>query len=106
MSNLISKEVESEDEFVLILGENLSGGSDAMEFQSRVNEILKNGNKKIVLDLSNIKIINSSGLGMIVATHSNLKKDSAALFLRNIPQKVDELIKMTHLDKVLKIESK
>jgi anti-sigma B factor antagonist len=105
MSNLITNEKIENNEAIIELSDSLIGGSDAMSFQSRLTEIVKSGTTSIKLDLHNVETINSSGLGMIVAAHSNLRKDNASLILTKIPAKVAELIKMTHLDKVLKIES-
>lgn len=105
MSKLIFQENIEADQATLTLGESLTGGSEAMAFQNRLSEIVKSGVTNISLDLGKVETINSSGLGMIVAAHSNLRKDNASLKIKNIPSKVDELIKMTHLDKVLKIES-
>jgi anti-sigma B factor antagonist len=100
MSNLITNEKIENNEAIIELSDSLIGGSDAMSFQSRLTEIVKSGTTSIKLDLHNVETINSSGLGMIVAAHSNLRKDNASLILTKIPAKVAELIKMTHLDSV------
>ncbi len=88
----------------LILNKSLLGGSDAIEFQKELNMILNSDNPEVViLDLSKVEQINSSGLGMLVASNSNLLKNKKKLVLINLSAKVQELVKMTHLDKVLNI---
>lgn len=103
MSEIIISEEIKGNGAIIKLGESLSGGSQAMTFQTRLNELVSNGIKKIAVNLEDVKIINSSGLGMIVSAHSTIRKDGASLVIANLPEKVKELIEMTHLDKVLKI---
>lgn len=104
-TNLIIEKNQPKSGFIqLILNKSLIGGNDALEFQTELNNILSSDNPDtLILDLSMVEQINSSGLGMLVAANSNVLKKKKSLILTNLPPKVKELVKMTHLDKVLKI---
>lgn len=104
-NNIILEKITPKNGFIqLVLNKSLLGGSDAIEFQKEINNILISENPEvIILDLSKVEQINSSGLGMLVASNSNILKNNKKLILINLSAKVQELVKMTHLDKVLNI---
>jgi len=56
--------------------------------------------KTIVLDLSNVTYLDSSGLGALVGLWVSAKKDGCELKLISLSQRVKELLHLTSLDKV------
>lgn len=82
------------------LGENIQGGKEALDFSSKLFEISEKEYKCLVVNLQNVKIMNSSGLGMLVSALNTLKKKEIKMVLTNIPDKIDNLLKMTHLNQV------
>ena len=90
------------ENLIIHLGEEVVGGSSALEFQNHLNEAL-DSIKLVIIDLSKVDKINSSGLGMLVAAHTTVNKVDKNLVLCSVPDKVLNLITMTHLDKVLTI---
>lgn len=103
--NVILEKLYPKEGFIqYILNKSLLGGSDALEFQNELNEVLKSEEPNIIIfDLAKTEQINSSGLGMLVASNSIVQRNGKSLILINLPTKVKELVRMTHLDKVLKI---
>jgi anti-sigma B factor antagonist len=89
----------------IMLGEKVLGGNDAMNFSSRLHELFDKDVECLVADLRNVELINSSGLGMLVSGLSTLRKQNIRFALANVPSKVMNLLKMTHLDKVFNIYS-
>lgn len=85
------------------LGESVLGGNDALEFSEIIEDLRQKGIKLIVADLKNVNVMNSSGLGMLVSSLSNLKNQEVAFVLSSVPKKVMSLLEMTHLDKVFNI---
>ncbi|MDA3844899.1 MAG: STAS domain-containing protein [Candidatus Kapabacteria bacterium] len=83
--------------------EQALGGNDALIFATKLDELRQDKFKHIIVDLSNVKLMNSSGLGMLVGGLSTLKKYDITMSLAAVPDKVNELLKMTHLDEVFKI---
>lgn len=106
MSNENTYQLENYNGAALIrLSENVTGGSDALDFQNAVNEAAAGDYSKILIDLSQVQIMNSSGLGMLVAAHTSTKKFEKDIVFCNLSDKVNSLIEMTHLNKVLNISS-
>lgn len=88
------------DVAVIELKEKVLGGNDALEFAVKLDEIIRAAAKTVIIDLKNVEIMNSSGLGMLVSTLSTLKKHDMKMMLASVPQKIDSLLKMTHLNQV------
>ncbi len=86
---------------VVELPEKVLGGGSALAFSDYTNSLKTSGFKFLVLDLCKVQLMNSSGLGMIVSAYTTLKKDSIELILINVPEKIQKLLTITHLDSIL-----
>jgi anti-sigma B factor antagonist len=73
-------------------------------FKAKLTELINNGNKLIVLDLSSVMFIDSSGLGAIVST---LKKvgPEGDLTICGLQENVLSLFKLTRMDRVFRVFS-
>ncbi len=89
--------------FLISLDENIQGGSDALDFSSILYELIKKNAICIIIDLQNVKIMNSSGLGMLVSGLKTLKQNNIKLCLVNPTSKIENLLEMTHLNEVFQI---
>jgi len=76
--------------------------SIAGKFKELVFDKIEAGSKKIVLDLNQVKFIDSSGLGVIVATYKKVKADGKLVVLTK-SQAILTMFKITRLEKVLDI---
>ncbi len=56
-----------------------------------------------VLDFKDVDFIDSSGLGSLVAINSTLLKHGRELYLASIQNNLKGLLKITNLDKILKM---
>lgn len=82
---------------------NVMGGNDALVFTSKLQELAGDSPKVVIVDLQNVELINSSGLGMLVSGMSTLRKHNISMHLAAVPAKVHKLLEMTHLNKVFQI---
>ena len=78
-------------------------GPDCKQVEKKVEELIAAGEKHVVFDLSGVHIIDSSGLGQIVTCFSKLKKSGGFLHLVGVRGTLSGILKMTHVDKVMKI---
>jgi len=83
--------------------EQVLGGPEAVELATLVREAIGGGHSVIAFDLSNVAIMNSSGLGMLVASLTSVRNKNVTLRLAAVPEKVSALLQMTQLDKVFTI---
>jgi anti-sigma B factor antagonist len=78
----------------------LMGGPEAQEFHDKLDEFLKAGKKNIVVDLGDVKFVNSSGLGNIVRGFSTVKDAGGQMKLAGATEKIDGLLSITKLNSV------
>jgi anti-sigma B factor antagonist len=85
---------------VLSFKGKLMGGPDSKDFHSKIDDYLNSGKKNIIIDLSEVKFVNSSGLGNIVRAFSTVKDAGGALKLSGNTEKIEGLLSITKLDSI------
>ena len=78
-------------------------GMGNMMLRDIVTSLLKEGNKKLLLNLREVEYIDSAGLGELVKTHTTLERQGGQLKIVNLSQKVQHLFKLTGLHKVFEV---
>jgi anti-sigma B factor antagonist len=73
----------------------LGAGSNAL--RESVRSLLSAGQKRIVLDMSNVTYIDSAGLGILVAAHVSANKQGASLHLSTLGYKFHDVLQLTRL---------
>ena len=96
------KEKMYNDVAVLSLKGNMVGEPDTDKLRDRIYGLLQEDMKKIVIDLKGVRWINSSGLGVLIASLTSVKNKGGDLRLSNITDKVESLLVITQLVKVFK----
>ena len=84
---------------VLKLSEKRLDAKLAIDFRDTVGEFIKNNNKLIILNMSAVDFIDSSGLGAIVSC-LKLMGPHGHLSLCGLSARVVALFKLTRMDKV------
>jgi len=82
---------------VLSIKGNLMGGPETISVHEKVKEFVAQGKKKIVIDLSGVKWMNSSGLGAMMGCLTSLKNAKGDLKLSGVTEKVKSLFMITKL---------
>jgi len=72
-------------------------GEESNALREKLKSLLAEGKKKIILDMNNIKYIDSSGLGALVAAHCSAKSKGASLRLCHLGSKFQEILQITKL---------
>ncbi len=88
---------------VLLMKQRVLGGNDAMEFTHVLQSSKELNLSMLVVDMSEVDLINSSGLGMLVSGMSTSRKQGTTFALIQIPPKVMNLLEVTHLNQIFKI---
>lgn len=68
----------------------------AQDLRSTVRDLIP-GTKRIVLDLTNVSYMDSSGLGALVSIYLTAKRQECELKLINLNQRLKELFRLTKL---------
>ncbi len=82
---------------VIELKGNVMGGEDTKEFNDLLHKLIDEGKKNIVVDLSDVKFMNSSGLGMMIGGLTTMKKSGGNLKLARVTEKIESLLIITKL---------
>jgi anti-sigma B factor antagonist len=96
-------ECELKDVLILKLEGELMGGDDARPFHERIYEAIREGQTKIVVEMSHVKWMNSSGLGTLMAGLTTLRSSDGDLKLACLSDRVRRPIEITKLNQVLQI---
>jgi anti-sigma B factor antagonist len=72
-------------------------GEESNSLREKLKSMLAEGKKKIVLDMADVKYIDSSGLGTLVAAHVSAKTQGASVRLCNLGKKFHEVMQLTKL---------
>ena len=78
-------------------------GEESTALREKLKALIAEGNKKIVLDMGNIKYIDSAGLGTLVAAHCSAKTQNASLRLCHLGSKFQEVLQITKLLTVFEV---
>lgn len=90
-------ERQAGDVTVLDLSGKLTMTDSGGRVKDRVNGLVTQGRKKIVLNLGAVSYMDSAGLGEIVACHTSATRDGGAIKLVNIGGRIKDLLVMTKL---------
>jgi len=65
--------------------------------KDKVNSLLNQGQKKIVLNLADVPYIDSAGLGEIVRTYTTVSRQGGNMKLLNLTKRIADLLSITKL---------
>jgi anti-sigma B factor antagonist len=93
--DITNKEIDGVS--VVALDGRIVLGEESNALRERVKALIAEGKKKIVLNMANVKYIDSAGLGILVAAHVSANKQGAALHLSNLGNKFHDVLQLTRL---------
>ena len=85
------------DVVVLDLKGRVTLGEGDELLKDKVNSLLNQGQKKIVLNLAEVPYIDSAGLGEIVRTYTTVSRQGGSLKLLNLTKRIADLLSITKL---------
>ncbi len=91
------------DVYILDCSGKITLGEGTMAIRNTVREVLKNGGKKIILNLADVNYIDSSGIGELVSTYTTVTNNGGKLKLLNLTKKIQELLAITKLLTVFQV---
>ncbi len=71
------------------------------ELRREVSNIVENGTDILLLDLKEVKFIDSSGLGALVSAMQMVRNANGKLFVCSISDQVRMLFELTKIDRIL-----
>ena len=80
----------------------LEGGPGASEFQDMIASKIEENKNQFVVDLHNVKFVNSTGIGILIRAYTALKNSGGDMKLAAVTDKVTGVLSITKLDTIFK----
>ncbi|WP_051201802.1 STAS domain-containing protein [Ferrimonas senticii] len=87
-----------DDRVVVQVQEARLDAASAPKFKAAIEAVLQEGEKRIVLDLSQVNFMDSSGLGAVVAVLKQL--NGGEIRVVGLQKAVKELFRLTRMDRI------
>ena len=78
------------------------GGPDGSKLHDTLHELKEGGKTNVVVDLSKVKFMNSSGLGMLISAMTTMRNAGGDLRLAKVADRIQSLLVITKLITVFK----
>ena len=85
------------DVTILDLKGRMTIGEGDELLRDKVNSLILQGKKKLVLNLEGVPYIDSAGLGEIVRTYTTVSRQGGSLKLANLTKRITDLLSITKL---------
>lgn len=92
----------SDDALTIRVDEKRLDAAVATAFKDRVRNLVAHAGAKVILDLSAVDFMDSSGLGAIISIYKSLPK-GRALELMGLSSNVERVFRLTRMDTVMTI---
>jgi anti-sigma B factor antagonist len=93
------------DIVVLEIKGRITLGGESKQLEWAVETLVGEGRKKVILDLSGVTNVDSTGIGIIVMSAGKLKKAGGELRVAGATAHVEEVLKMTNIDQIVVLHS-
>ena len=97
MAELDVKERQAGDVTILDMSGAVRIGQGSIALRDSVRTLVEGGKKKILLNLSGVNYIDSSGIGELIANYTTVSREGGQLKLLNLTEKIQNLLVITKL---------
>ena len=85
------------DVMLLDLKGRLTLGEGDELLKDKINSLVLDGHKKLVLNMADVPYIDSAGLGEIVRTYTTISRQGGSMKLLNLTKRITDLLSITKL---------
>ena len=91
------EEREVREVLILDLSGKLPIGEGDELLKDKINSLIQQGRRKLVLNLAGVPYIDSAGLGEFVRTYTTVSRQGGKLKLLNLTKRIQDLLAITKL---------
>ena len=93
----VEQRIQGNVAIITVTGDiTLNKGGDVL-LKDKVQSLIQQGNKNIIIDLGAVAYVDSAGLGQLVHAYATTKNKGGALKLVNVTKKLQDLLVVTKL---------
>ncbi len=82
---------------IIDLGGRLTMGESCAAIRDEIHDEIRQGTRKMLLNLADVSYIDSAGLGELTAAYTSMKNREGQLKLLNLTKRVHDLLQITKL---------
>ena len=97
MAELDVKERQAGDVTILDMNGSVRIGEGSIALRDSVRRLSSEGKKNVLLNLSGVSYMDSTGVGELIANYTTLKREGGQLKLLNLTEKIQNLLVITKL---------
>jgi anti-sigma B factor antagonist len=97
MAELDIKERQAGDVSILDLNGTIRMGEGSIALRNAIRRLVEDGKNKILLNLGNVRHMDSSGIGELIANYTTVTRGGGQLKLLNLTDKIQDLLVITKL---------
>ncbi len=97
MAELDVKQRQAGDVTILDCSGSIRMGDGAVSLRNAIRGLKDEGGKKILLNLADVKNVDSSGIGELIANYTTISRDGGQLKLLKLTDKIRDLLVITKL---------
>lgn len=75
----------------------LMGGSETVEFEQTVERVFQSGNRRLVIDLAGVEMMNSTAIGALTHCRARYAEAGGQVTLCNLDRRLDQIFVITKL---------
>jgi anti-sigma B factor antagonist len=82
---------------IIDLKGRITVGQHAELLRDKINSLLHQGHRKLLLNLAGVDYLDSAGLGELVGTYATVRRQGGTLKLLNLTSRIQDLLSITKL---------
>ena len=91
---------EKDDVTILRLSGKLVGGPTAEKFQETIKALVAQGKNNVLVDMGGVSWVNSTGLGILIASYTTLRRSDGKVKLLKVSKRVQSILMITKLSTI------
>ena len=95
--SMVLKARRLDDVVILDLSGRITMGEGTLVLRNNIQKLLAEGDRKFLLNLTDVDYIDSSGLGELVTSFTTVRNQNGELKLLNLTRRVQDLLQITKL---------
>lgn len=89
------------DIVVLEIAGRITLGTESKQLEWAIENLVREGRKKVIFDLGGVTNIDSTGIGIIVMSSAHMKKAGGELRVAGAAGHVEQVLKTTNVDQIV-----
>ncbi len=97
------KQSPQDNVMVLELSGKIMGGPDFDKFKGEITDLVEGGYKNVILDMSGVPWINSTGLGILITGYHSIKAAEGTMKICNVKERVLSIFYISQLENIFDV---